>query len=229
MRSNLPTPPKDTGMFLRNLVAKLTTIFTKIRPASGWQDMTASLNSARVAGSKPPTWTVMIGGIYAWLFAAAAENEVWISFHLPHDMALAYPEEDGTVGAPKLFPHVHWTPDGTDTGTARFGFEWTYAKGYALDAYGTTQTIYVEQAADGTAMKHYISETTDANALQSADFETDGLMLLRVFRDATHANDTLTDDVFINFVDFHYWSDGYLTVERNRGTGNIPWTKQAIM
>jgi len=229
VKVNLSTPPANSGRFLFNLVAQLKKIFTRIKPASGWQDITASLNSARVAGSKPPTWTAMIGGIYAWKFSATAENEAWISFHMPHDMALSYPENDGTFVAPKIFPHIHWTPDGTDTGTARFGFEWTYAKGYALDSFGATATIYVEQAADGTAMKHYIAETADDAAIQSADFETDGLLLLRIFRDGAHANDTLTDDCWITFMDLHYLSDGLLTVERNRSTGSIPWTKQSIL
>ena len=231
MRVNLPNPPQGSSRFLYNLIAALTKIFTRVRPASGWKDITSSMYSARVATGKPPTWAIIVDGIYGWRFSATLENEYWISFHLPHDMDLTFVEPDGTVGPPQIYPHVHWTPEagGTDTGTARFGFEWTYAKGYGIDSYGPTQTIYTEQAADGTELKSYISETSDAAALQSSDFEVDGVILMRVFRDAAHANDTLTDRVFITFTDVHYLSDGLETVERNRSTGSIPWTKQSIM
>ena len=229
MRVNLPNPPAGSNRYLYNLIANLTKIFTKIRPASGWKDKEAAIASARVAGAKQPTWSQVIDGIYAFLFSPTTINEVYIAFHLPHDMALSYTQPDGTLTPPKFYLHVHWMSDGTDTGTARFGFEYSYAKGYGTAVYPSTATVYVEQASDGVALTHNIAELSDDDAISSAEFETDGILMLRVFRDATHANDTLTDSTFITFIDFHYLSDGLETVERNRGTGTVPWHKQSVL
>ena len=226
---NLPNPPISAGRFLQNLVARLTDAFRRIRPASGWKDKEAPLSSAKVTGASQPTWSVFRDSIYAYKFSATATNEVWITFHLPHDMQLSYTTEDGTRTAPKLYPHVHWASDGVDTGTVRFGFEYTYAKGYTTQVFPASTTIYVEQASDGVTYKHNIAEADDSTAITDADFEVDGLLLMRVFRDGSHANDTLTDDVWIFTVDMHYLSDGLETIERNRGTGTVPWHKQSVI
>lgn len=228
----LPVPPPGTPDYERRLNARLDQLFRQMRAAEGWKDNKASLSTAKVGGGagSSPSWAAMgASGIYGWQFANNALNECWINFHLTHDLQHYYIKEDGTQAAgPLLFPHVHWSPDGTDTGTARFGIEYTYAQGYGVDAFSaTTTTIYLEQASDGTQYGHFIAETTEAEALVDATFETDGLLLCRVFRDGAHANDTLTDGTWIWFVDFHYLSDGKETQERNRNsTGTIPWTKQ---
>ena len=231
MNVNLPKPPTGSVRFLYDLVAQLTNIFRKIRPASGWKDKEAPLHSAKISGSQPPSWDQYIDGIYAYSFSASQLREIWITFHLPHDMALTYKNPDGTISPPKLFPHFHWSTGagGTDTGDVRFGIEWTYAQGYNTAAFGTSQTIYLSDAGSGTAYQHMITEVSDDNAISSADFEVDGILLMRVFRDGAHASDTLSDKIFIFTVDMHYLSDGYNTIERNRNTGTIPWTKQAVL
>ncbi|OOZ37967.1 hypothetical protein [Solemya elarraichensis gill symbiont] len=226
----LPILPFEAPEYIRRLWQRLTELFRAQTPAAGWKDKEASISTAKVGGSDPPTWAVMIDGIYAYKFAPNKDEEVWLSFHMPHDIQYSFLRDDGTVQGPTLFPHVHWVSDGTDTGTVRFGIEYTMAKGYSQGVFPVTTTIYLEQASDGTANKHNIVETTDDNALLSESFETDALVLTRVFREGTHANDTLTDDVFILFVDLHYPSDGLNTNERNRNntSGELPWTKKQM-
>lgn len=221
--------PEPSNVWGRRLVAKLKQIFSRMSPPAGWKDLTADLTAAKVGGgaNTAPTWVAINStGVYGWNFPAAGTTELWVNFHMPHDIAYTFLREDRDLQAMTLYPHIHWLPDGTDTGTVRFGFEYIYAKGYGDGVFGSSTTIYLEQASDGTAWTHNIVETTDDNALVSADFETDGLMLVRIFRDGGHANDTLTDDVIIPFVDLHYYSDGKNTAERNRNSSsNIPWTK----
>jgi len=230
MNVNLPKPPVGSSRFIQHLFIKLKETFGRIRPASGWKDKEAPLANAKVAGANVPTWAVVLDGIYAYKFSATAMNEVWITFHLPHDMAYAYTDVTGIVQPPKLYPHVHWSSDGTNTGTARYGIEYTYAKGYGVEVFPASTTVYIEQASDGTANKHFIAEVADVDAIANPEFETDGLLLCRVFRDGAHANDTLTDASFVFTVDMHYLSDGLETVERNRNTaGTIPWTKQSVL
>ena len=139
-------------------------------------------------------------------------------------MALAYTTETGATTSPILYPHVHYASKAAtpSTGTVRWGFEWTYAHGYGVDTFGSTSTLYVEHAPGGVQYQHEIAE--DAGI--TGDFETDGLLLMRFFRDGDHANDTNTDVQFVFYVDLHYLSDGLETTEKNRGTGIPPWRKQ---
>jgi len=225
VKVNLPIPPNN--LFYKNLIATLKGTFLKIRPASGWRDKEAPLNAARVTGANQPTWAAFRDSIYAWKFSATGTNECWITFHMPHDLMLSYTDTDGTITSPKLYPHVHYasiaaTPS---TGAVRWGFEWTYAHGYGSGTFGASSTIYLEHSPAGVQYQHEIAEVTDANALTD-NFEVDGLLLMRFFRDGGHANDTNTDDLFVFTIDMHYLCDGLQTVERNRGSGSIPWTKQ---
>lgn len=224
----LPILPFDAPSYIRQLWQRLTELFKAQRPAAGWKDLEGPIIAARVGATKPPTWAQIIDGIYGYKFVSNDDEQVWMYFHIPHDIAFSFEREDGSVQGLTLYPHVHWISEGTDTGTVRFGIEYTYAKGYTTAAFPNSTTIYLEQASDGTALKHNIIETTDDNAITDDTFETDGLLLVRVFRNGTHANDTLTDDVFITFVDMHYYSDGLNTNERNRNNtaGELPWTKK---
>jgi hypothetical protein len=121
-------------------------------------------------------------------------QEVWVNFHIKHDIA------PGTL----LYPHVHWSTTGTNTGVARWGFEYTVAKGHQQQAFPATTTVYVEQAFTGQARTHMIAEVSLANAIPATNIEVDSLVLMRIFRDAAHANDTLTDPAFLFMVDLHY-------------------------
>lgn len=221
--------PSTTNPFLRHLIVKLVEIFRKVRPASGWKDKEAPLASGKLPAANAPTWSTFRDGIGAYEFSASATNSIYITFHLPHDMALSYVKEDGTVTSPKLFPHVHYASNAAtpSVGTVRWGFEWTYANGYGTEAFGASTTTYLEHTPTGTQYLHEIAEVTDANAIQD-DFETDGLILMRFFRDGSHANDTNADALHVFTIDIHYYSDGLETNERNRNSasGQLPWTKQ---
>ena len=228
MEARLPIPPANATEYERRLFERLNELFRQMSPAEGWKDKEGSLTSAKIAGSKSPTWSIFLDGICAWEFSASVENEVWLNFHMPHDMAFYLKREDGTYQGATIYPHVHWSPSGTDTGVARFGIEYTIAKGYSQEVFPATTTIYLEQAGSGTANMHQIIETTDDNAIVNDSIETDAIMQVRLFRDATHANDTLTDTAFVTYMDLHYYSDGKETNERNRNntSGELPWTKK---
>jgi len=235
MDARLPVLPPDSAfatddaaLYFQHLNARLYEILEQLRPASGWQDMLADLVRGKPGGTSP-TWGTFKNGTEAWKFADSQVESLHVSFHMPHDLAFTFPSADGTVGAPKLYPHIHWSPSGTNTGTVRFGIEYTYARGYGIDAFPASTTIYLEASGSGVDCDHLITETTDAAAIEDATHETDALMKVRVFRDGTHANDTFTGGVFIHYVDLHYFSDGLLTNERNRSAGALPWTKQALI
>jgi len=186
----LLTPAEVDGNF--------TGLDTKTR--DGWRDNIVQLD-VQVGNPDAPLLNVFRGSIKAYNFPAGQMTEAFASFHIDHDY------KPGTA----LYPHIHWAPSSAATGTTRWGVEYTYAKGHGQMAFGATTTIYVEQAADGTAYKHYVAEVSDANAVPGTNIETDGILLCRFFRDGAHVNDTLEDDVFVFCVDLHYQCSQYAT------------------
>lgn len=166
----------------------------------GWADITGS-PVVRGTGANDPNWTAFLGNISAYSFSATAMKEIWYQFHINHDYYRGTP----------IYPHVHWSTAGTNTGVVRWGFEYTYAKGHQQAAFPATTTIYVNQAAQGTAHYHMIAEVADADAIDLAAMEVDGLLLMRIFRDAANVADTCTDAAFLLTVDLHYQADRFVT------------------
>jgi hypothetical protein len=162
------------------------------RTRIGWRDNVVELTIRN--GPSEPQLSTFRGGIMLPAFVQTDVQSGYGNFHIDHDYA------PGTA----IYPHVHWSVDGSQVGTVRWGFEWTYAKGHQQMAFGATQTFYVEMTTTGTPYMHYVSECSDLQAIPGTNVETDGFILLRVFRDATHPNDTYDDQVFGIAIDLHY-------------------------
>lgn len=166
----------------------------------GWNDITSDIN-VRGTGSNDPTWSLFRNNIYGYSFGTNTMNQAWITFHIKHDYA---------VGTP-IHLHTHWSTTGTDTGVCRWGFEYTIAKGHQQSQFGTTNSYYVEQQSLGVPYTHMVAETA---GILSDELEPDSLVLVRVFRDASHANDTLSDAAFLFTADIHYQCDRMSTKNR---------------
>jgi len=171
----------------------------------GWDDITADLSAGKAVGANAPTWATFRNGISAYEFSAGTMNELWITFHIKHDYA------DGT----KVYPHIHWGVNTTTaTGTVRWGMEYTVAKGHDQAAFPATTTIYLEYTfTENKQYQHFVTEATDAQAFSA--FEADTLILMRIFRDAAHANDTFADTVFGFTADIHFQTDRQSTPNRS--------------
>lgn len=174
----------------------------------GWRDNTAAF-IAKGSGANNPSWGVFRNGIYGYTFSASTMQEVWANFHVDHDYAA------GTV----LYPHIHWSPTTTSTGTVRWGIEYTVAKGHqqgASSTFGTTTTIYVEQViSTNSQYQHFVSEVSLADAIPSTNVEPDTVIMVRFFRDANHANDTFPDTVVGIFGDLHYQVNTLSTINKS--------------
>jgi hypothetical protein len=173
----------------------------KIGFDTGWDDITADLSAGKAVGANAPTWATLRDGISAYEFSKTIMNEIWITFHIKHDY------KEGT----NVYPHIHWTTNSTTaTGTVRWGFEYTVAKGHDQAAFPASTTVYVEYTFSANKQyQHFISEVTDAQAFDA--FEADTLVLMRIFRDAAHANDTFDDTVFGLTADIHFQGDRKFT------------------
>lgn len=162
----------------------------------GWRDITSDIN-VKGTGSNNPVWATVRNGISAYTFSATVMQEAWVNFHINHDYAPGTP----------VYLHVHWVNPGTNTGTVRWGFEYSYAKGHGQEAFPASQTVYVEQAP--SQYTHMIAEIS--TGILDTVLETDGIIMVRVFRDAAHANDTCTDAVALIMSDVHYQASKWAT------------------
>lgn len=100
----------------------------------------------------------------------------------PHVMYCMKDDIRGTMG-------LHMTDA---TGTVRWGFEYTVAKGHQQQVFHEPVVVYQEhtitQASQGL---HVITEVTSDKAIPSVYVEPDSYIKMRVFRDAGHVNDTI--------------------------------------
>jgi len=170
----------------------------------GWKDNVASLSGANAWWLNPADWVSWIDWLYAYSFSSSVAESLHITFHILHD----YKKWTN------MYPHIHWSPTSTNTWTVRWWFEYAYAKWYGQEAFTTTQTIYIEQAADWVIGSHLIAEVADP-WIEFPWIETDSLIHVRIFRDAAHANDTYTWEAIWLMADLHYMSDHDTTANRN--------------
>jgi hypothetical protein len=202
--------PADSAITVQDLVdlGYATLDGNTLTRIEGWGDITADLGSGKVAGANQPTWSTFRDGIQAYEFSATQMKELWITFHVDHDY------KDGS----SVYPHVHWSPNTTSTGTVRWGFEYTVAKGHDQAAFPASVTVYVETTISSNKQyQHIISEVVDNDAFDA--FEPDTLILMRIFRDAAHANDTFPDTVHAFTADIHFLGDGQFTPNKTAPFG----------
>lgn len=161
-----------------------------------WDDLGESFVVKATSGSGNPSFgSVGRGNLQGLLFASGTMNQVWIDFHINHKYAL------GT----KVYPHIHWMPLTTHTGTVRWGIEYSVAKGFDQQAFGAPTTVYVNHVVSVSSQyKHLISEVSDADAIPATNLEPDTFVKCRIFRDGSNALDTFAANVHAWRCDLHY-------------------------
>jgi len=173
-------------------------------PAFGYKDLLGPID-VKGAGANDPTFATITGtALSAHSFSASVMQQAWIVFHIPHDY----------VPGTDIYLHMHWlnAAAAPNTGNVIWGFEYSYARGYNREAFPATSTVTVTQACPATRYQHNIAETA---AITIANCEVDGLLMVRVYRDAAAGGDTCTDAVFGLTADVHYQSTNLTTKNKN--------------
>jgi hypothetical protein len=168
-----------------------------------WHDLVSTMH---VDPSSPvaPTFATFRGNIKGRQFDEG--EEAYVEFHIPHDY----------VPGTDLYIHAHWAHNSTVVtgGTVTFGFEITYARGWATEAFSSSITVAAVDTASTTQYMHKIAETQFTGATDSSNsidrdrIEVDGILMVRFYLDS---NDITTSNAstvapFITFVDVHYQS-----------------------
>lgn len=173
------------------------------RTGDGWRDMISEINPR--SGGTAPALSLYRDGIYLYEFASDQMQEVFSNFHIDHDYKL------NTM----LYPHLHFVTTSTAGGVVRLGFEYTYAKGHGLGTFPATTTLTLDFTIPANSQHvHFIAEVPQGQGIPGTNIDTDGAILMRIYRDGTHANDTFTGTIFGIFSDLHYEVDRYATINR---------------
>lgn len=165
------------------------------RTADGWMDIVAELYTR--GGPSSPVPTVYKGGIYLYEFGPNDSLEVFSNFHIPHSYKL------GTM----VYPHIHFVTTSNATGVVRWVFEYTIAKRYESgsgNTFGNTASIAVDFTIPlNSADKHFVCEAPDLGGIPATNIDVDGMILMRIYREAAHVNDTFPDNVWGITADIH--------------------------
>lgn len=163
--------------------------------------------SVREGTANAPSLDVFRDGIYAWSYPNGQLAQAYTTFDVPFDWA------EGT----DLVVGIHWSPgSNTNTGTVRFGLEFTYAWSYGPDGasnrFGASQTIYINASqADGVAYTSYINFNDPANNFPAAYVQPNMRFLVRIFRDGGNVADTFGAPIYIIGTDFFYQTNKFGT------------------
>lgn len=166
--------------------------------ATVWDDLRAPAYALKGGGVKDPGFAQIKDngagstGVFTFVFDAAAEEELFFAFQMPH----SYKE-----GTDVTF-HVHFAPTDGGAGTVRWGLEYTWVNQEAVMA--NTVLAYKDEAVAANDDKHIRS---DFVALDGTGKTISSMLMCRVFRDAAHANDTYGADAALLEVDIHYQRD----------------------
>jgi hypothetical protein len=166
-------------------------------------------------------WSTFRSGMMGLEIEESKTSSFMTSYVIPHDY------KPGT----KVYPNLHFTHrEDDESGVVRWGFEFSVAKGYTQtddDVFDSTSIIYVEQQIDlNTDNKLFLTELPDIYGIPSTKLEPNSLVLLRIFRDGDHPNDTFDGDVFVLKTCLQYQALGLGTVNRlptYDATGEPQW------
>lgn len=164
----------------------------------GWKDLIIPI-AGLATGSGTPAMDVFgsTGGVKQMKFGVG--DSVYFAGHVNHDLLV------GSTG----FPHVHWSTSGTDVNTVKWQMTCLIAKGHNQANFGTDVIISLEEAAQGTAWRHMITE----DAVGFDMLEPDTIWLGELKRITNGGTDN-ADDVFAFAIDIHYQTQQHSTLNR---------------
>ncbi len=166
--------------------------------ATVWDDIWVDALSTRLGPIKQPTFAKFADdgagstGVFTYMFADNSEQQVFFGVLIPHGYKLGS----------DLHPHVHWSPQTTDTGQIDWFLEYTVAN---LDGtFGNTATITMSDDGDGTINKHQKAET---DTIDGSSLTLASKLICRLYRDGGQGNDDFTGDAALLEFDIHFEQD----------------------
>ena len=176
-------------------------------PTYGFADMLGDQFSKNTGATKP-TLAAYNGAVQCWSFAA--DDEAYISYHIPHDYVL------GT----EIFLHIHWSHNVTVVtgGTVTFKATSIYSKSHDQAPFQSVPAVGTfEGNASAVQYQQILTEVSYSDGaptglkLDTDLLEPDGVIELTLELDANNiTSSAAVPDIFIHFVDIHYQSTGLI-------------------
>lgn len=131
------------------------------------------------------------GNTLAYEFVPGSTMETYVNWDLPFNWS---PGTD-------LYAAIHWSPGvSTNTGTVRWGLEFTYAA--VNGTFGDTNTVYVDTTVSTASAWKHIQAISSPFSGSSA--EPNMRFLIRLYRDGAATQDTFPDNAYLVGIDFYY-------------------------
>jgi len=163
-----------------------------------WDDLRVPVSATSVGGANDPQFVKVIDngagsqGIYAQLFSAAVEQELFFWCQVPHSWR---------VGTP-LNPHVHWFPENNGAGSVVWGLEYTIST--IGGTFGASQIISGTGSTTSTAFVH---RTTAITPIVMGSNLISTMLGCRVFRWVSDPSDNYGSRAALLEIDFHFQQD----------------------
>jgi hypothetical protein len=165
--------------------------------ATVWEDLRVPAQNTRINPTKSePAFEEFTDGLFVYKFDTTnADDE---SVHFIAQMTHSYKEGSD------IKPHIHWSPDNSNTGDVRWQFEYIIANiDNTFPTTATSETITV--AASGTALFHEYDEFSD---MDGTGLTISHIIMCRLTRLSTSdVLDTFTGNAAFLEFDFHYEKD----------------------
>lgn len=175
------------------------------RTAQAWQNLRGQVDLSGVGN--PPTMSAY-NGVPIMAFSHGIVQVAPVTLHMPHDY----------VAGSDIYPHGHIFVASANTGVIRWGFTMLWANEYDAADWASPPRADQKFQSLGTTYVEYTVRATDQDAqivvstptpISLPLLQPDAVLLMSVFRDGTHVNDTYPDQVFLTYVDLYYQSQGF--------------------
>ena len=152
--------------------------------SNGWTSV--DFNASSRVGSNNPSFVTYRDGLMAYRFPADildTMKESFFEIYIPHIMA----------PASGIYIQAHWGCGNAPSspGNIKWNFEYSFATITTAFPASTTSSVVVARPAA------YVHTYTEIGPILAGTSEVGGLLLLRIYRDPTDAQDTSTDPIFL--------------------------------
>jgi hypothetical protein len=164
--------------------------------ATVWDDLRVPLFS-RGGGTAPSYSSGFAGnsGLYYWSFAGNSTNNMYFEMQMPHSWA-------GTT----IYPHVHWSPTTTNTGTVRWLMEYTWCN--VNSTFGASSVFTMDSVVSVSSQwNNIIAPSGDGITPSASQNAISSIMIGRIYRAGGGTGDTYANAAALLSIDFHFEID----------------------
>jgi hypothetical protein len=179
--------------------------------ATTFTDLVVPPYSARNSSNSNPPWSEFLlatsGSLGFFTFAYGyvdqdADKEIFFNIQMPHDY------KQGSA----IYPHVHWsgrTAPGTNRVTWEFDYQWVNHTATFSDNSKSTLTGYALAGDAGRSVAAFEHVITPLGTIDGTGKTISSMLVCRLRRKTTDANDLYANSAFIISFDVHYEIDSF--------------------